>query len=333
MQKTKLLSILVAIIIVSVIIPQMAFASWWNPFSWNWSKLLNIFQKQNQVQIEKKIETPKDETSGWKTYKNNEYGFEFKYPQDWKVAKNILLSEPNLVFCPNDLATNSDPEVICKIINGGAESPKPVYANGMIYLFAYDTDFKLNNSKYHYLGSVGGKYYYLYSEKNESLITQIISTFKFTDSKIETAGWKTYRNDKYGFEFKYPEGGKIEEVVQDNDFRKLLPGQCISITYRNSYIYIGTPPYERGICGVINTGRGIDDVRVKEQIILEGKSYKSEGWKTKDNYEDLYFKTDKIDINYGIDDTMHLYKQLNEADYNKAKNLDYSILSTFKFIK
>jgi len=28
------------------------------------------------------IETPTDQTAGWKTYTNNEYGFEFKYPED-----------------------------------------------------------------------------------------------------------------------------------------------------------------------------------------------------------------------------------------------------------
>ena len=51
---------------------------------------------------------------------------------------------------------------------------------------------------------------------DREIIIQIISTFKFIAD--ETANWKTYRNDEYGFEFKYPEnilslkqegGGKI----------------------------------------------------------------------------------------------------------------------------
>lgn len=44
---------------------------------------------------EKTIEIPKDETSGWIIYTNEEYGFEVKYPNDWEKCfsedKKILL--------------------------------------------------------------------------------------------------------------------------------------------------------------------------------------------------------------------------------------------------
>lgn len=36
------------------------------------------------------IETLESETAGWKTYKNDEYGFEFKYPEDLKIKDNII---------------------------------------------------------------------------------------------------------------------------------------------------------------------------------------------------------------------------------------------------
>ncbi len=40
-------------------------------------------------------------------------------------------------------------------------------------------------------------------EKEEEIFNQILSTFKFTVND-NIADWKTYKNEKYGFEFKYP---------------------------------------------------------------------------------------------------------------------------------
>jgi len=49
---------------------------------------------------ERKIETQNTssaETAGWKTYTDKEYGFEVKYPADWRVKP---IGDVNMVFCP-----------------------------------------------------------------------------------------------------------------------------------------------------------------------------------------------------------------------------------------
>jgi len=128
-------------------------------------------------------EKAEEKIANWRIYSNEEYGFEIKYPEDWKVAKNVLTFEPNLVFCPDNLATDLDPEIVCKMIGGGAGSLKPTYETGMIYLFAYDTNPKPTNPNYHYLGFGGtpSKYYYLSSDGNEAEINQMLSTFSFIE--------------------------------------------------------------------------------------------------------------------------------------------------------
>lgn len=55
------------------------------------------------------------ETLGWKIYKNQNYGFQIKYPQDWNYGPNFLRSrqEPHVVFCPAQLIS-SEPGDGCK---------------------------------------------------------------------------------------------------------------------------------------------------------------------------------------------------------------------------
>ena len=52
-----------------------------------------IFAYQYYWSLEEEVEIPeetqpKDETADWKTYRNEEYGFEIKYPTDFKVNQN-----------------------------------------------------------------------------------------------------------------------------------------------------------------------------------------------------------------------------------------------------
>ncbi len=52
-----------------------------------------VVETSNQSELEAKIDI-----SDWKVYKNEEYGFEFKYPKDWKVEKKSgVNSDPSIV--------------------------------------------------------------------------------------------------------------------------------------------------------------------------------------------------------------------------------------------
>lgn len=41
-----------------------------------------------------KAPATEDETKGWQTYLSREYGFELKYPADWKTANDVAAGEP-----------------------------------------------------------------------------------------------------------------------------------------------------------------------------------------------------------------------------------------------
>lgn len=52
----------------------------------------------------------------------------------------------------------------------------------------------------------------VFTHPSKEVFETIISTFKFTEAD-ETIGWKTYRNEEYGFEVRYPENW----FVYDNE--------------------------------------------------------------------------------------------------------------------
>lgn len=129
---------------------------------------------------------PTDQTTGWKTYTNKQYGFELKYPKDWIVEENIMSLEHSLIFCLNK--NNS-----CV---GKKYDKKFEDENGPIYLFTYKKDpdpndpaykdlyLKINgNPSFHFIGlnKSEDSNYYLLSEfpKNKTVLDYMISTFKF----------------------------------------------------------------------------------------------------------------------------------------------------------
>jgi len=85
----------VTILAVLIIVPQITFASWWNPTTWGWLNSIFHFQQTTQKQEQKQaIPTQNTQTQtaktdatkiiDWKTYDRGD-GFEFKYPNNWIV--------------------------------------------------------------------------------------------------------------------------------------------------------------------------------------------------------------------------------------------------------
>ena len=151
--------------------------------------------------------------------------------------------------------------------------------------------------------------YKLYiSPKNQNNIqtteTQTTSLDTSTASTSLTASWKTYRNEEYGFEFKYPNLGQSPTEILLSTRILIDMGGSVSVQYGIFYNQD------------LNREMRVEELTDKsyEQILIDGKQGKKRG-----NNVYLQHDNDNI-ISIGANDSFD-------------PNTFILILSTFKFIK
>jgi hypothetical protein len=125
------------------------------------------------------------------------------------------------------------------------------------------------------------------------------------------AGWLTYTNDVYHYQFRYPAGATIEEVDQSafslspeevasgmtfaDKFREYTGKICLTINSGLGYVQISAPANEgfaHVICG--RTGRAYEGPDRSETLTIDGGGYSATGFEEQGPGETLNYHNETL---------------------------------------
>jgi len=179
-----------------------------------------------------------DETAGWQTYRNEEYGFEMKYPSEYSIKKYTGANDTYLImieFSKYDVVEIPMPQPYLSVgvYNEPSDINEWLQQNGLGEGWNKNENFLVDGKKAIYLTGgfeLGAKPIVIIPYQNKifrlenyatSYFDQMLSTFRFIEP-IDTSNWQTYRNEEYGFEIKYP-----SFYEQENTYKSFLSGDGV----------------------------------------------------------------------------------------------------------
>ncbi len=97
----------------------------------------------------------------------------------------------------------------------------------------------------------------------------------------EHANWNIYKNEQYGFQFKYPLIATVKEIKDEDGKNTYSDHICINVSHQQGFITIIPPGREERNLPCGRTGVGAIDIesnRKSDQLTIEGKKYTAKGW-------------------------------------------------------
>ena len=326
---------------------------------------------------EPKVSPDKIDTSNWKTYRNEQYGFEVRYPEVWKPLENVpfhykppvLSTLFRIAFAPvtreefeaevelfiseevdkfrftSGKFLGNSSVLISRPSKGQNASISGLPATEVDVLWG---DLRKGTVIKHIFVEKAGRIYLFVSsvgvgqglppvqghERIKKLYA-LVDSFRFLEpTALDTSTWKTYRNEQYGFEVKYPKGfylldrfGKGENAVLISD-KEIIFNEFLDGYYAPISIYPTDKAREQRYLDILT------NKEVQEILVNGSKARLTKGVVPA---EGSYYKYNTRVVNFeerGV--TLIANDVYTFAGGNVSFDLDSvinQILSTFKFIE
>jgi len=191
------------------------------------------------------------DTSDWQLLKNTKYGYEIEYPKDWFVTgtdDSMTLQTPfeeksatGISFLVKQWPREwtLDDLVLDMYIDYSSLASLTTVTPEVSTFAGYNARFVVDPDV---INREEGINYFLKNENmglqigiwpgsvvGDKKIKALFSTFRLIRPTVsdDTSDWRTYKNEKYGYEFKYPEDsrvtGNITSLIDQDGYHVYLP--------------------------------------------------------------------------------------------------------------
>lgn len=244
-----------------------------------------------------------------------------RYEEEGKFVGNLkAIRENPAVFLIKDskVVSYEDIQICSHTATGGESYPcgaklvdnKIEYSCFMVLAHAENGDVVGSEMKYWSLDFEGSK-----PEAQEAVELNVSNIKNSNFSNINTSDWKTYRNEKLGFEFKYPKDYHVLEN-NENGVSIYSPGE-----FRKVELQAGTEvfPVDINVVEYMSISEILEDMDSYEKIVIAGQ-------------DSIMLRLNSICDETIYVPTLDQYSMVEMSNCSQESNIFIGIYSTFKFI-